>query len=60
MKCWQFKHGDVFYEKQGVWHCAWIRLSSGEMHDKVRCDSMMQCNPYLKSFKLIARNGVKP
>lgn len=34
-----------------------VRTSSGEVHDKVRCDTGRQAGEYWRAFNAIARNA---
>lgn len=45
----------VTYEKSAGWYCVSLRAPSGDLHDKVRCDSYREAQAYHRAFKAIAK-----
>lgn len=45
----------VVYEKAHGYYCVRLRAPSGELHDKVRCDSYREAQAYHRAFKAIAK-----
>jgi hypothetical protein len=46
----------VLFEKDAGWYKVLVRAPSGDLHDKMRCDSYSEALAYYRSFCKIARN----
>ena len=57
MRCKEYKNGwsAYFNPLPNGWYEAYVRNASGEMHDKMRCDTYKHAMEYYKSFNLIAK-----
>ena len=57
MKLYSYKHGDVVVERlsSGI-YSVWIRNTSGEIVDKVRCDTYRMAMEYKRAFVAIAKH----
>lgn len=56
MKITQYKTGAwIVSEKAAGWYSVKLYRPSGELHDKVRCDTYRQAGEYRRAFAAIAK-----
>ena len=55
-KCQTYRNGwCVIMDKERVLYSVIVRNSTGDIHDKVRCDDYRNARDYYRAFKAIAR-----
>ena len=60
MKIKEQKNGNyTTFERENGWYVVRLHKRSGELLDKMRCDTYRWACEYFKSFNLIAKNGVR-
>jgi hypothetical protein len=60
MKIKEQKNGNyTTFERENGWYVVRLHKRSGELLDKMRCDTYRGACEYFKSFNLIAKNGVR-
>jgi hypothetical protein len=58
MKIKEQKNGNyTTFERENGWYVVRLYKRSGDLLDKVRCDTYGGACEYFKSFNLIAKNG---
>ena len=58
MKSKEYKNGwSVVMDKGAALYSVIVRNSSGNVHDKIRCDDYRNAMDYWKSFNAIAKNA---
>ena len=58
MKITEQKNGNyTTFERENGWYVVRLYKRSGELSDKMRCDSYRGAREYLRSFNLIAKNN---